>query len=83
MKKAILSVKGQITIPQEIREHLHWQPGTTIRFEARRGFLIGKREMERDPLDEVAGILRGKINDVDAYLDKARGPRPNPNQKRK
>ena len=69
-------MKGQITIPKMIRQNLHWQPGQVVHFETRHGMLIGKKETVRDPLDEVVGILRGKISDVDEYLDEIRGPRP-------
>lgn len=76
MKKATLSVKGQITIPKAVRQSLHWHTGQVVHFETRHGMLIGKKEIVRDPLDEVVGILRGKISDVDDYLDELRGPRP-------
>lgn len=74
--KAILSEKGQVTIPKEVRESLGLVPGQAIDFEARRGLLVGKKKMAKDPLDDVVGILRGKVADVDGYLDKIRGPRP-------
>ena len=74
--KAILSEKGQITIPQEIRENLGLKPGQVLDFEARNGLLIGQKQIAGDSLDEVVGLLRNKIDDVDAYLDATRGARP-------
>lgn len=74
--KAVLSEKGQVTIPQEIRERLGLTPGQVIDFEAKNGLLVGHKKMGSNPLDEVIGILRNKVKDVDDYLDEVRGKHP-------
>lgn len=73
--KAILSQKGQVTIPKPVRLRLGLTPGTVIEFEAREGKLIGvKSDLAEDPVAAVTGIL-GEQVDTDAYLDETRGPR--------
>lgn len=74
--KSVVSEKGQVTIPKEIRENLGLTPGQVIDFEAREGRLVGKKMTVKDPLEDVVGILKGKVPDVDDYLDEIRGPRP-------
>jgi len=71
--KAILSEKGQVTIPKVVRERLGLKPGTAIDFCAEEGKLIGTKI---DPLPDkvlaVTGII--KAIDVDQYLAELRGP---------
>jgi AbrB family looped-hinge helix DNA binding protein len=72
--KATISEKGQITIPKPIRDRLGLRPGTTMRFKATNGKLIGeKADPEVDPVLSVTGIIK-KLPDVDAYIASIRGP---------
>lgn len=72
--KAIVSEKGQVTIPRAVRARLGLKPGTIIDFEAVEGRLVGvKREREEDPVDRVTGIVKRR-GDVDTYLVETRGP---------
>lgn len=71
--KAILSEKGQVTIPKAIREQLGFKPGEVIIFEAKKGQMIGKKKPNASSLDEVVGLFKGRISGVDAYLDYVRG----------
>jgi AbrB family looped-hinge helix DNA binding protein len=71
--KTILSEKGQITIPKEIRDELGLIPGTVLDFIALRGKLIATKAMREDVTNKWRG--RGKIPrglSVDAYLRKIR-----------
>ena len=71
--KAIISEKGQVTIPKKLRDKLGLTPGTTIEFEDKRGTLVGKKVVpEVDPFISVTGII-GPV-DVDKYLEEVRGP---------
>ena len=48
--KAVISEKGQVTIPKKLRDKLGLTAGTAIEFQDRKGTLIGKkslREMTR------------------------------------
>ncbi len=70
--KAIVSEKGQVTIPKAVRSKLGLRPGTVIEFEADRGRLIGRKADGRDVIDELYGSL--KIDEpVDAYIERIRG----------
>lgn len=70
--KAIISEKGQVTIPKAVRAKLGLRPGTVLEFEADRGRLIGRKAGGRDVIDEVYGSM--KLDEpVDDYIERARG----------
>ena len=70
--KAIVSEKGQVTLPKPIRDSLGIRTGTVIEFTTSGGKLVGKKVgSERDPVDAVTGIL-DRV-DVDAHLVRLRG----------
>ena len=72
--KAVVSEKGQVTIPHHIRKCLGITPGTVIDFEEREGLLIGKKHVpDQDPVARITGIL-AQPEDGDAYLNESRGP---------
>jgi AbrB family looped-hinge helix DNA binding protein len=71
--EGIVSEKGQVTIPKKLRDILGLNKGRVIDFEAKNGLLIGRKKVGRAPLQEVVGLLRDKIPDVDDYLERARG----------
>ena len=55
--KAIVSEKGQVTIPKPLRDALGIRAGTTIDFEVVEGALVGHKCVERSALDELYGSL--------------------------
>ncbi len=71
--KAIVSEKGQVTIPKRLRDRLGLKPGTAIEFDDSDGKLVGRKvDPAADPVLKVTGIL--KLPDgVDGYLDETRG----------
>jgi len=72
--KAIVSEKGQVTIPKAIRRRLGICTGTVIDFEAAAGRLVGeKQELTEDPVAAVTGIVK-RTREVDDYLSLTRGP---------
>jgi len=72
--KAILSEKGQITIPKPLRERLGLKPGVEIEFCAEGGKLIGQKiKSSRDSVLAVTGIIEAV--EVDQYLEEVRGPK--------
>ncbi|MBI1862440.1 MAG: AbrB/MazE/SpoVT family DNA-binding domain-containing protein [Deltaproteobacteria bacterium] len=73
--KAIISEKGQVTIPQKLREQLGLKPGEVLEFEAKGGTLVARKSVSPDRLDSVVGILRSSVEDTDSYLDQIRGSR--------
>ena len=57
MSKAIVSEKGQVTIPKPVRDRLGIRPGHVLEFEAERGRLVGKKVAAEDPVAAVYGVL--------------------------
>lgn len=70
--KAIVSEKGQVTIPKAVRTRLGLRPGSVIEFEADGGRLIGRKTAARDVVDEVYGSLK-MDEPVDDYIEATRG----------
>ncbi len=70
---AVLSKKGQITIPKPVREKLGLLPGAVLEFQALNGKLVASKKVAHD----VVTKWRGKGNlpkglSVDAYLRRTR-----------
>ncbi len=49
--------RGQITIPKKLRDRLGLRPGQVVWFEESGGSIVIRKQMSRDPLDAVYGIL--------------------------
>jgi antitoxin PrlF len=67
--KAIVSEKGQVTIPKSVRDRLGLRAGTVLSFEAVGGKLVGKKAETPDPFSRWRG--RGRLPaaaSVDDYL---------------
>jgi antitoxin PrlF len=72
--KAIVSQKGQVTVPKGCRDRLGLKAGTALEFEARDGLLIGRKVQPEDVFRKWRG--RGRLpggGSVDAYLTRVRG----------
>ncbi|CAN5605031.1 AbrB/MazE/SpoVT family DNA-binding domain-containing protein [soil metagenome] len=70
---AILSEKGQITIPKSIRDKLGLLPGAILEFEAVNGRLVGRKTVAQDVFTKWRG--RGTLptgRTVDDYLKRTR-----------
>ena len=73
--KSVISSKGQITVPVEIRSKLGLTPGTVVTFQiTNKGALMRKGGTGKHPVDHVYGMLNSKQR-TDDLLDKLRGPR--------
>ncbi len=72
--KAIVSEKGQVTIPKGVRDTLGIRKGTVLEFEAVGGKLVAVKEGVTDGFVRWrgAGKLPGNAG-VDEYLRQARG----------
>lgn len=55
--RAIVSEKGQVTIPKVLRERLGIRAGEVLDFAAERGRLVARKQVSEDPVDAVYGIL--------------------------
>lgn len=70
---AILSEKGQITIPKALRDSLGLTSGMEIEFTEENGRLVGQKLLRNDPFSRWKG--RGRLphsESVDAYLQRIR-----------
>ena len=71
--KAILSQKGQVTIPKSCRDKLGLKTGTVLDFEAVDGTLVARKLQQQDVFGKWRG--KGKLpggQRVDDYLKSAR-----------
>jgi AbrB family looped-hinge helix DNA binding protein len=73
--KAIVTSKGQITIPLAIRQRLDLRPGTVLEFDERADHLRAVKRMDSGDMRSVIGIakrqLEGKTSSE--WLDFLRG----------
>jgi antitoxin PrlF len=70
--KAVLSEKGQVTIPKPLRERLGLRPGQILDFHEDRGRLVGTKHPREDPIEKVYGVLR-MGRGTDAIIRRLRG----------
>lgn len=76
--KALVSEKGQVTIPKLLRDRLGLRPGTALDFQAEGGRLIGTKTVPEDVFRKWRG--KGRLPDgltVDEYLRRVRDGRAN------
>lgn len=56
--KAVVSEKGQVTIPKALRDRLGIRPGEILEFQEDEGRLVARKASTQNPVDAVYGILR-------------------------
>ena len=71
---AIVSEKGQVTIPKRLRARLGLTPGTVLEFKESQGGLLATRAVAEDPIRKLVGLGERRGVDVDRWLAEARGP---------
>jgi AbrB family looped-hinge helix DNA binding protein len=71
--KAVVSEKGQVTIPKQLRDRLGIRAGEVLEFEEDAGRLIAVKQQRRAPLDSVYGILQ-VAETTDELITELRGP---------
>jgi antitoxin PrlF len=70
--KAVVSEKGQVTIPKRLRERLGIRAGETLEFDDDDGRLVAWKASDRDPVDELYGVLE-LDEGTDSFVTAARG----------
>jgi AbrB family looped-hinge helix DNA binding protein len=68
---SVVTDRGQVTIPSQIRRVLGIEPGTRLRFDADNGKLTAVKVTLEDPVTRVFGVA-GKMN-TDKIMDRLRG----------
>lgn len=72
--KAVVSEKGQVTIPKPLRKRLGIQPGTILDFDEERGKLIARKRNPEDRIESLCGILK-LDKTTNELMELLRGPR--------
>ncbi len=75
MPSSRLSSKGQVTIPQKVRERLGLRPGDRVDFVEEGGEIHLKPERERtNPFDAYIGIAPGfkSVEEINAWVREMR-----------
>jgi antitoxin PrlF len=72
--KAIVSEKGQVTIPKRLRERLGIRPGQVLDFEEDHGRLVANKAVREDPLEALYGSLDLGGRTTDELIEELRGP---------
>ena len=70
--KAIVSEKGQVTIPKRLRERLGILPGQVLDFEEEHGKLIVVKLDAVDPIDALLGAFPFEMS-TDEFMAEVRG----------
>ncbi len=71
--KAVVSEKGQVTIPKALRDRLGIRAGQTLDFDEDHGRLVARKVVAGDPIEAVWGTLK-LDRPVDELIEELRGP---------
>jgi antitoxin PrlF len=74
--KAIVSEKGQITVPKAVRDRMGLRPGDELDVVEDHGRIVARKVSRSDPIDSVYGILELPPGGTDAFIREIRGPGP-------
>jgi len=72
--RAVVSGKGQVTIPKALRDRLGIRPGQALDFVEEDGRLVAVKLVARTAIDEVAGTLELGMS-TDEFTQQLRGRR--------
>lgn len=74
--KALVTSKGQVTIPKELREKFDIQPGAQVDFAAAQDGIRLRKVVDRSERLHVLGCLKKELagRSVTEILDELRGP---------
>jgi AbrB family looped-hinge helix DNA binding protein len=68
----IVTRKGQVTIPKEIRDKIGILPGSEVKFEIEGDKCILRKKIDKSPFDKWTGVLR-KEKSSDEIVEDLRG----------
>jgi AbrB family looped-hinge helix DNA binding protein len=57
IKRAVVSEKGQVTIPKRLRDRMGIKPGQVLDFREERGRIVATKALAEDPVSTVYGTL--------------------------
>ncbi len=70
---AVVSEKGQVTIPKPLRDRLGLEPGQVLDFREEDGRLVAVKLPREDPVASVFGIVELGCR-TDEIMEELRGP---------
>ena len=70
---AVVSEKGQVTIPKTLRDRLGIRPGQVLEFREEHGAIVATKANRTDPVADAYGVLT-LATGTDALLERLRGP---------
>jgi AbrB family looped-hinge helix DNA binding protein len=70
--KTVVSEKGQVTIPKELRVRLGIRTGQVLELKEESGHILVVKANEIDPVERLYGILSSKPS-TDAFIRSMRG----------
>jgi AbrB family looped-hinge helix DNA binding protein len=73
--KAVVSEKGQVTIPKKLRDRLGIAPGAVLEFREDAGVLLATKASREDAIAAVFGII-DQDRTVDDLMAEMRGRAP-------
>lgn len=74
VEEAVLSEKGQVTIPKRIRDRAGMRPGQKLQFLEDRGTVLIRKTPDRpDPVDRARGLLKHLNKTTDEIMRELRG----------
>lgn len=74
--KALVTSKGQVTIPKKLRDQFDIEPGTEVNFAASEDGIRLRKIVDRRKQSRVLGCLKAELagQSVSSLLDDLRGP---------
>lgn len=76
MAQTVVSSRGQVVLPKELREKRHWKPGTKLTIEEHpEGVLLKRVEEKKLAISDLRGMLKYKgparsIEEMNAAIEK-------------
>lgn len=74
--KAVVTTKGQVTIPQAIRRRLGIKPGQVLEFDETAGFVKAAKVLNTKKMKRVIGMFKKELSgrNTERWLELTRGP---------
>ena len=82
--QAVITTKGQVTIPLPIRRRLNLKPGQVLEFDETAPFVKGTKAVAVDRMRSVIGIAERELAEktTEEWLEELRGPVALPRRRR-
>lgn len=74
--KAVITTKGQVTIPHRIRRRLNLKPGQILEFDERTPFVKATKAVDVERMRSVIGMFKKELagKSTKQWLEMTRGP---------